>query len=184
MQPGVVIIGAIYSSMDFNLITTNLSTKKNHTMQHLIDRYGLSPHPEGGYYREVYRSRHTVLSPEVDAERQAVTHIYFLLTTGQISRFHRVFHDEVWNFYEGSPLRLISFDGVSVQEQLLGPDGTGYVGVIEGGLFQAAESTGDYSLVGCSVAPGFDFTDFSFLADVPELPQMLEQKAPAYQKFV
>lgn len=153
-------------------------------MQYLIDRYELSPHPEGGYYKEVYRSRQTVVSPEVDAERQAVTHIYFLLTKGQISRFHRVCHDEIWNFYEGSPLRLISFDGVTVQEQLLGPDGTDYVGIIEGGLFQAAESTGEYSLVGCSVAPGFDFTDFSFLADAPQLCQMLVQKAPVYQRFI
>ncbi len=153
-------------------------------MQQLIGRYNLQPHPEGGYYREVYRSRQTVVSPVVDAERQAVTHIYFLLTKGQVSRFHRVRHDEIWNFYEGAPLRLVTSDGVTVQEQLLGPGYTAYAGIVEGGLFQAAETTGDYSLVGCSVAPGFNFADFSFLADVPELLQRLEQNAPAYRRFL
>ncbi|MBE9535491.1 MAG: cupin domain-containing protein [Proteobacteria bacterium] len=153
-------------------------------MQQLIERYNLQPHPEGGYYREVYRSPQTVLSPVVDAERQAVTHIYFLLTRGQISRFHRVRHDEIWNFYEGAPLRLVTYNEMTVQEQLLGPGCATYAGIVEGGLFQAAETTGDYSLMGCSVAPGFDFADFSFLADVPELVQRLEQKAPAYRRFL
>lgn len=153
-------------------------------MQHLIDRFDLIPHPEGGYYREVYRSRQTVSSSVVDADRQALTHIYFLLTKGRISRFHRVRHDEIWNFYEGAPLRLVTYNEMTVQEQLLGPGSTAYAGIVEGGLFQAAETTGDYSLMGCSVAPGFDFADFSFLADVPELVQRLEQNAPAYQRFL
>ena len=153
-------------------------------MQQLIDKYDLHPHPEGGYYREVYRSAQSVTSNVVDAERQAVTHIYFLLTKGQISRFHRVHHDEIWNFYEGAPLRFITSDGLTVQEQLLGPGCAAYFGIAEGGLYQAAESTGDYSLMGCSVSPGFDFADFSFLADVPELVQLLGQKAPTYRRFV
>jgi predicted cupin superfamily sugar epimerase len=153
-------------------------------MQQLIDKYDLRPHPEGGYYREVYRSIQRVISTVVDAERHAVTHIYFLLIKGQISRFHRVHHDEIWNFYEGAPLRLVTSNGEKVQEQLLGADCKAYFGIVEGGLYQAAESTGDYSLVGCSVAPGFDFADFSFLADVPELVQFLEHKAPKYRRFV
>ncbi len=151
-------------------------------MQQLIERYGLLPHPEGGYYKEVYRSQQTVRSSAAAAERQALTHIYFLLTRGQVSRFHRVWHDEIWNFYEGAPLRLLTCDDTSVHEQLLGPNAN-YAGFVAGGLFQAAESTGDYSLVGCSVAPGFEFVDFSFLADDPALAQAIELKAPAYRRF-
>ena len=134
-------------------------------MQELIDRYQLQPHPEGGYYREIYRSDLQISSPRSDAERSAVTHIYFLLTKGQVSRFHRVIHDEIWNFYAGAPLRLITCDESGFGEELLGGNGGDYAAIVPGGCYQAAESTGDYSLVGCSVAPGFDFADFSFLAD-------------------
>jgi hypothetical protein len=162
---------------------TNLRKTARRTMQELIEKYGLSPHPEGGYYREIYRSRQSVRSSLATADRQAVTHIYFLLTRGQISRFHRVLHDEIWNFYAGSPLRLVSFDGTTAGEQLLGPD-TGFAGVVEGGLFQAAETTGDYSLVGCTVAPGFEFEDFSFLTEFPALLRNLERNAEAYCRFI
>ena len=152
-------------------------------MQQLIDRYDLLPHPEGGFYKEVYRSRQPVRSSVATADRQAVTHIYFLLTRGQISRFHRVRHDEIWNFYDGSPLRLVTFDGKTAREQLLGTE-TAYVGIVEGGLFQGAESTGDYSLVGCTVAPGFEFEDFSFLKEFPAALKNLERNAPAYRRFI
>ncbi len=152
-------------------------------MRELIDRYGLLPHPEGGYYREIHRSAQKVTSPVADAERSALTHIYFLLTQGQISRFHRVRHDEIWNFYEGFPLRLVTFDGSTVEEQLLSPAGY-YTGIIRGGLFQAAETMGEYSLVGCSVAPGFDFADFDFLADTAELVGALEKHAPSYRRLL
>lgn len=151
-------------------------------MQQLIDRYGLLPHPEGGYYREVYRSQQLVRSAAVQTERQAVTHIYFLLTRGQVSRFHQVRHDEIWNFYEGAPLRLLTSDGTSVREHLLGPD-TVYAEFVAGGDFQAAESTGAYSLVGCTVAPGFEFEDFAFLAESPEAARSLAAKAPEYCRF-
>ncbi len=152
-------------------------------MRQLIDHYGLLPHPEGGYYREIHRSALTVTSTAANAERSALTHIYFLLTKGQISRFHRVHHDEIWNFYEGSPLRLVTFDGSTVEEQLLGPAGQ-YTCIVRGCVFQAAETTGDYSLVGCSVAPGFDFADFTFLADIPEGVDDLEKHAPSYRRFL
>ena len=139
--------------------------QKDITMQELIDRYQLQPHPEGGYYREIYRSNLKVVSPQNAAKRNAVTHIYFLLTQGQVSRFHRVLHDEIWNFYAGAPLRLITCDESGCEDELLGGQEGDYVAVVPGECYQAAESTGEYSLVGCSVAPGFDFSDFSFLAD-------------------
>ena len=151
-------------------------------MEHLIEKYQLSPHPEGGYYREVYRSAQTVNSPITGEKRHAVTQIYFLLTAGQISRFHRVVHDEIWHFYEGAPLTLIQYDGKKVGEQTIGPD-SGYMAVVPGGVWQAAESTGEYTLVGCTVAPGFDFADFSFLEGQPQAEQ-LKKDYPQYQKFI
>ncbi|OEU71994.1 MAG: hypothetical protein BA874_02865 [Desulfuromonadales bacterium C00003068] len=153
-------------------------------MKELIDRYGLIPHPEGGFYKEVYRSTQTVISNAVHSERQALTHIYFLLTKGQVSRFHKVCHDEIWNFYEGSPLRLLSLHEGKISEQLLGSDTGNYVAIIHGGSYQAAESTGDYSLVGCSVAPGFDFNDFSFLSDDSLQQAMIANSAPELKRFI
>ena len=79
-------------------------------MQNLIDKYKLVPHPEGGYYAVLYESEQTVMSPVVNKDRKAVTHIYFLLLKGQVSIFHKVAHDEIWNFYEGDPLKLIKYN--------------------------------------------------------------------------
>ena len=153
-------------------------------MRKLIDHYDLIPHPEGGFYKEIYRSKQAVSSTVVQGERQAVTHIYFLLARGQISRFHKVLHDEIWSFYEGAPLRLLTLKNHAVTEQFLGGDTGTYVGVIEGGVYQAAETTGDYTLVGCSVAPGFDFSDFSFLRDNPALKEMVVSNAPEFERFL
>lgn len=152
-------------------------------MQHLIGKYNLVPHPEGGYYREVYRSNQCVKSPVNEQTRNAVTHICFLLLKGQVSRFHKVLHDEIWNFYEGSPLRLVKFNGEKIDEIIIGQNSESYVEVIPGGCFQAAETTGEYSLVGCTVAPGFDFADFSFLNN-PDLISRLQEKYPNYKKFL
>jgi len=153
-------------------------------MQDLIDQYNLIPHPEGGYYREVYRSEQTLLSPAAGKKRSALTHIYFLLAAGQISRFHKVVHDEVWNFYAGDALKLIRYNGADVTEAIIGGMGGDFVAVVNGGIFQAAETTGAYSLVGCSVAPGFDFEDFSFLSDNPVLKLKLIENYPAYRRLV
>ncbi|OQY21937.1 MAG: hypothetical protein B6I37_07970 [Desulfobacteraceae bacterium 4572_35.2] len=153
-------------------------------MKKLIDRYGLIPHPEGGFYKEVYRSAQTVSSHAVQGERQAVTHIYFLLTKGQVSRFHKVCHDEIWNFYTGAPLRLLTLNEGEVREQQLGSENGNYVAIIHGDCYQAAETTGDYSLIGCSVAPGFDFNDFSFLSDDSQQQAMIASSAPELKRFI
>ncbi|MCK5028065.1 MAG: cupin domain-containing protein [Bacteroidales bacterium] len=150
----------------------------------LIQKYQLQPHPEGGYYREVYRSDQELLSPVVNEKRNTVSHIYFLLKQGQFSRFHRVLHDEIWNFYGGSPLKIIEFDGINIEEKIIGKENESYFSVIQGGVFQAAESTGEFSFVGCSVAPGFDFKDFSFLTDEPEMLASINKKYPEYKSLV
>lgn len=153
-------------------------------MQQLIEKYGLVPHPEGGYYKEIYRSGQKIHSPYANKDRNTVTHIYFLLVQGQISRFHKVLHDEIWNFYEGSPLKLITFDGNDIEEEEIGSGCNSYNYIVKGGLYQAAETTGEYTLVGCSVAPGFDFKDFTFLSDDLESMNILKTEYPNCQRFL
>jgi hypothetical protein len=122
----------------------------------IIARLALAPHPEGGFYRETFRS--TEIIPTARGPRRASTAILFLLPAGVRSRWHRVVGgDEVWHFYDGAPLRLWRrLDGSD--EILL--DRNSPQAVVPAGVWQAAESTGDYSLCGCTVAPGFDFADF------------------------
>ena len=151
-------------------------------IQKIIEKYQLEVHPEGGFYKEVYRSEQIVNSPVNNNERNTLTHIYFLLTKSQISRFHKVHHDEIWNFYEGAPLKLIEFYNSEIYETIIGRNS--YIKVIKGGAFQAAETTGEYTLVGCSVAPGFDFSDFSFLNENEELTNKIKMKFPKYRKFI
>ena len=145
--------------------------------QEIINTLSLVPHPEGGYYREIYRSDLSVVSSNVNNNRNAVTCIYFLLTKGQISRFHKVKHDEVWNFYLGDPLRLIDMNKQEANEIILGDYENTLCSqhVIKAEQWQAAETTGEYSLVGCTVAPGFDFTDFAFLSTHKDCQRLVQQ---------
>ncbi len=136
----------------------------------LIRSLDLAEHPEGGYYREVFRSSHDVLSR--GSKRSALTTIYFLLVAGNHSRWHVVRSDEAWHYYEGDPLELLVVDpdDLTVRRMLLGPAAGAQapVRVVPAAHWQAARSTGAYTLVGCSVGPGFDFADFRLLRDDPE----------------
>lgn len=149
----------------------------------LVKKYDLVPHPEGGFYRKIYRSQHESPSHVHGIPRPALTHIYFLLLKGQVSRFHRVLHDEVWNHYEGAPLQLFQIENQQLLEQRIGGEEDGYVEVVKAGNYQAAQSMGDYSLVGCTVAPGFDFADFNFIEE-PSMKQWLEVAHPDLLKFL
>lgn len=144
----------------------------------LISRLGLSPHPEGGYYAETYRSPGRIpaaaLPPGFSGERAHSTAILYLLPEGQKSNFHRLRQDEVWHFYQGGPLRLVLIhpDGRAA-EVLLGSEiekGQHFQYAVPAGTwFAAGPKPGSvYSLCGCTVAPGFDFADFE-LASGPEL---------------
>ena len=135
-------------------------------LKNLIERLELLPHPEGGYYRECYRSDQEVSRAGVS--KRSYTHIYYALESAMHSAWHRVHSDEIWNFYEGSPLELhcMSPDCSEHQSFQLGT-GLEYAAVIPAGYWQAARSLGSYSLLGCSVAPGFEFTDFLLLRDHP-----------------
>lgn len=156
--------------------------------EELIRLLTLEEHPEGGYFRETYRSELMVHSPHVNDERHAMTDIYFMLTSGQVSRFHKVRHDEVWNFYEGSALRLYDYDPVTERLRIvtLGaiPTCDCYKFVIPADHWQAAISLGDFSLAGCTVAPGFDFRDFSFFDDGSPEKDALLKNYPELLRFV
>jgi len=136
----------------------------------LIDKLGLEPHPEGGWYREIYRSSDRVQTRR--GARSAITAIYYLLERNQASRWHVVEADEIWHFYEGSPLDLLAYepDARALLRRVLGSTSEGHerIAVIGKGVWQAARSLGEFSLVGCSVGPGFDFEDFRFVASLSE----------------
>jgi uncharacterized protein len=131
----------------------------NPRVQDLIRDLGLTPHPEGGFYHEVHRS------PASPGARPASTAIYFLLVHGQASRWHRVDAEEAWHHYDGGPLELLWEDGDDIVRAVLGPDR--HVAVVPAGAWQAARPLGNYALLGCTVAPAFEFSEFSMLADVP-----------------
>jgi predicted cupin superfamily sugar epimerase len=134
----------------------------------LIRELRLQPHPEGGYFREIFRSAHKVQPLDERSARCALTTIYFLLVKGQHGRWHRVASDEAWHFYEGDPLEIYWIDGRdAVHQELLGP-GTSNAHsmcVVPAGCWQAATPLGEYSLLGCTVAPGFEFQDFEMLSE-------------------
>jgi hypothetical protein len=136
----------------------------------LITTLDLQPHPEGGFYRQIFRSTVQVTPTDKRGARAALTTIYFLLPEGSVSRWHQVASDEVWHLYEGGPLELLelSASGQSVLRHQLGPIGSGTAGpvcTIGAGIWQAARPLGDYAFTGCTVGPGFDFADFRLLAD-------------------
>lgn len=124
----------------------------------IIAALGLEPHPEGGFYRETWRHD----APR--GARAAGTAIYFLLTQEGASRWHRVDAAEIWHFYAGAPLLLsVADSGRDVHDEILGVDlaaGQRPQRIVPAGAWQRARSLGPYSLVGCTVSPGFEFARF------------------------
>ncbi len=152
----------------------------------LIRSLDLAEHPEGGYFREVFRSSREVLSgPD---KRSALTTIYFLLVAGNHSRWHVVRSDEVWHYYEGDPLELLVVDpdDRTMRRTRLGPAAEAQepVRIVPAEHWQAARSTGAYTLVGCSVGPGFEFADFKLLTDLPETASRFRQTVPDLDAFL
>lgn len=132
-----------------------------------IERLGLEPHPEGGHYRQTYKSPETTgtLPARYSGPRAFSTAIYFLLEHPEVSAFHRILSDEVWHFYDGGPLTVWMISpGGGLSTLHLGPgveNGQVFQGVVPAGYwFASAPDAPGYTLVGCTVAPGFDFADF------------------------
>lgn len=157
---------------------------------HWISKLALQPHPEGGHYKEVYRSDESIVSHALPdrffGDRSCATSIYYLLRIGEISKFHRIKSDEIWHFYDGFPMEILRIDtkgklhknriGIHSRNdsfpQLIVPAGDWF----------AAQSTGEYSLVGCTVSPGFDFNDFE-LAERTKLIEFFPHHQQIIEQF-
>jgi hypothetical protein len=158
----------------------------------IIQQLSLIPHPEGGYYKETYRSHEEILESSLDTKysgkRNCSTCIYFMLTSDTFSAFHRINQDEIWHFYQGSTLNLymISPTG-ALTKVLIGSDilnGEVPQFVVPAGYWFAAKvvEESSYSLVGCTVSPGFDFRDFE-LADRDCLINMFPKLEDVINEF-
>ena len=161
----------------------------NERARFLTETLGLERHPEGGWFHELFRSTDVVLPGDGRGERSALTTIYFLLRAGERSRLHRVESDEVWHWYEGAPLELLwcPDDFARVERALLGPvdgEGTRPVRVIPARWWQAARTTGEYTLVGCTVGPGFDFADFRMLDPADPAVGRIREGQPSLVPFL
>ena len=124
----------------------------------MIAKLALKPHPEGGHYRETFRDTHLI------GGRPASTAILFLLARGERSHWHRIDAVEVWHYYAGAPLKLEIVDGAKEEIVRLGPDvhaDEAPQATVPARAWQAAETLGDWTLVGCTVAPGFEFSGFT-----------------------
>lgn len=155
----------------------------------LVARLELARHPEGGWFKESYRSGEAIgaeaLPERFGGERSFCTAIYFLLEEGDISALHRIKSDELWHFYAGAPLTVQVVTPAGEHRELrLGQDlqkGESFQAVVPAGCWFGAElsGSGGYALVGCTVAPGFDFADFEMakreelLRDYPDLQELI-----------
>ncbi len=151
--------------------------------EELIRELALAPHPEGGFFAELFRSPREVQPRDGRPPRSALTGIWFLMLAGQKSAWHVVDSDEIWLHFEGSDVRLWTFDAATgaLDSTRLGPLAAGRAPqrVVAAGLWQAAEPLGDYSLTGACVGPGFDFADFRLLAADPAAEAALRRADPA-----
>lgn len=158
----------------------------NLTAEHYIQHLNLQAHPEGGYYKEVYRSALSLSSQALPAEfggvRQVCTSIYFLIEKQNFSAFHRIKSDETWHFYDGQALEVIELgeDG-SLRKTAIGrdlPAGEQLQYTVKANTWFASrvKAGGDYSLVGCTVSPGFDFKDFEMAMRISLLERYPQHK--------
>lgn len=145
------------------------------TAEYWIEKLALEAHPEGGYFREVYRSAEQIAQENLPdrflGDRSFSTAIYFLLTENNFSALHRIQSDELWFFHAGAPLNVHLIEPNGAYKCLtVGPNGP-FQAVVPLGCWFGAEVDRDYALVSCTVAPGFDFSDF----DLADRAVLLEQ---------
>jgi predicted cupin superfamily sugar epimerase len=160
-------------------------------IEEIIKSLNLLPHPEGGYYKETYRSVGNINTDSLDesynGKRSYSTCIYFLLTSGNFSAFHKIKQDEIWHFHEGSPIKLhtISENGIH-QEYIIGNNFSAKQEpqlVVNGNHWFAASinEENSYALVSCTVSPGFDFNDFilpkrsELISKFPQHKELIQQ---------
>jgi len=156
---------------------------ENHQFE-FMEPINLKEHPEGGRFREIFRSKIQVrvINGKI---RTALTHIYFSLSPNEISRFHRISSDEVWNLYQGDGVRLYLWDETENPPTniTLSSRTNCFCYIVPAGIWQAAEPIAGTVLVGCSVAPGFEYTDFELMDPESEYAQRLLSLAPELRRF-
>lgn len=154
----------------------------------LIRQLALLPHPEGGRFAEVYRSPLQVLSHNSRGNRAAVTTIYFMLLAGERARWHVVQSDELWHFYEGDSLDLYTIDPVSWEVGCTRLDPSAVesspIRVVPAGWWQAARTTGEFTLAGCTVAPGFEYTDYRIFEEGSQEAAEIRRRYPHLTDFL
>ena len=145
----------------------------------------LRKHPEGGSYQEVFRSANLIANVS-NTGRSALTHIYFSLASHERSRFHRVDADEVWNLYSGQGMYLYIWDGTknSPETITLSAEENCFCHVIPAGSWQAAEPIAGEVLVGCSVAPGFEFDGFTLMSRTSAEAEMIRAMNPELERLI
>ncbi|WP_172437607.1 cupin domain-containing protein [Acidithiobacillus marinus] len=159
-----------------------MSAQSKSIIQHL----NLTTHPEGGWYRRLFCADSQISTPR--GMRPTRTSIYYLLEHGQQSCWHVILSTEIWHFYAGGPLELVTYNPVTqqVQQRVLGDDreaGQLRRAVVPGKVWQCARSLGPYALLVCDVAPGFDFADFQFVRDIPDAQRHFQGEMAALQCF-
>jgi uncharacterized protein len=153
-----------------------------------IKKLNLSKHPEGGYFTESYRSEKIIRLSGYDGTRSICTAIYYLLTGNQFSSFHIMKSDEIWHFYSGSSMTLYTIDSKGkLKENFLGPNiskGDMFQLIIKSGCWFAASvnEKKSYSLVGCTVSPGFDYKDWE-IGNRKSLAQLYPQHKLVIEKY-
>jgi predicted cupin superfamily sugar epimerase len=156
--------------------------RMNTRADHLVRLLALEPHVEGGHYRRIYESTSRMSFGEAARSRAMATSIYYLLKVGEVSRWHRIDADEVWHWYEGEAMEIVRFDPITSEltRHILGPvaQNSAPVFVVPAGCWQSARPLGAYSLVGCTVAPGYEWRGFSTLDEFPEVEQRLRALVP------
>ncbi len=160
----------------------------NKKAQYYIEKLDLKKHPEGGYFKEIYRSNEHFIVPDYSfkkKERNYSTSIYFLLEGKDKSCFHKLNSDEIWHFYDGSDIRIIIIDSSgNLSETLLGKENGEFQFTIKKNSWFAAElvNKDSFALIGCTVSPGFDFEDF-ILGKREELINLFPQHEQIIKKF-
>lgn len=153
----------------------------------IIKALSLSPHPEGGFYRETYRSS-TLMQTNEGEERNVSTAIYFLLENDNRSRFHRIKSDEMWFFHQGKTLEILLVRNNALERILLGNDfkkGEVPQAMIPAGSWFASHVKDEegFALVSCTVAPGFDFADFE-MANAEQMAELIAEEKTILEQFI
>lgn len=161
---------------------------RHNKAQYWIERLNLEPHPEGGHFKEIYRSEELIpeagLPDRFENKRSFSTSIFFLLQKNEFSAFHRLKSGETWYFHDGDPLELFIIDKKgSLQKIVIGIDEKAFPQfTIPHNHWFAAKTKGDFTLLGCNVAPGFDFADFE-LATFEDLSKAYPQHEKIISDF-